>query len=269
MLDRIETANSLTEIAGVRIELIKRGTGRPLLLLHPAIGIKSTDRVIEELARSFTLIAPSHPGFGRSELPRAMTTVDDLAYFYLDLIEALDLREVILAGLSFGGWIATEIAIKSTERLSHLVLADAVGIKLSGREQRDIVDIFTTRQSEVDRLAYHDPRIGAVDHATISDDDAHILFRNREATALFAWSPYMYDPKLAGRLHRIRVPTLVLWGASDRIALPDYGRAYSKLIAGAQFELIEDAGHYPHIERPDLFARKIVEFVSRAQRGAP
>src|SRR4051794_27140448 len=74
MLDRIETANSLTEIAGVRIELIKRGTGRPLLLLHPAIGIKSTDRVIEELARSFTLIAPAHPGFGRSELPRAITT---------------------------------------------------------------------------------------------------------------------------------------------------------------------------------------------------
>ena len=153
MLDRIETANGLTDIAGVRIELIKRGTGRPLLLLHPAIGIKSADRAIEELARSFTVIAPSHPGFGRSELPRAMTTVDDLAYFYLDVMDALDLRDVVLAGVSFGGWIAAEIAIKSTERLSHLVLADAVGIKLGDREQRDIVDIFTTKQSEVDRLA--------------------------------------------------------------------------------------------------------------------
>ncbi len=170
---------------------------------------------------------------------------------------------MVLAGLSFGGLIAAEIAIKSTERLSHLVLADAVGIKLGGREQRDIVDIFTTRQSEVDRLAYHDPSIGAVDDTTISDNDADILFRTREATALFAWSPYMYDPKLAGRLHRIRVPTLVLWGASDRIVSPDYGRAYSALIAGAQFDLIEDAGHYPHVERPDLFARQIVEFVSR------
>src|SRR3982074_119060 len=106
MLDRIETANNLTDIAGVRIELIKRGTGRPLLLLHPEIGIKSTDRVIEELARSFTVIAPSHPGFGRSELPRAMTTVDDLAYFYLDLMDALDLRDLVLAGVSFGGWVA-------------------------------------------------------------------------------------------------------------------------------------------------------------------
>jgi pimeloyl-ACP methyl ester carboxylesterase len=182
-------------------------------------------------------------------------------------MDALDLRDVVLAGLSFGGWIAAEIAIKSTGRLSHVVLADAVGIKLGDREQRDIVDIFTTRQSEVDRLAFHDPTIAAIDHASISDEDAHVLFRNREATALFAWSPYMYDPKLASRLHRIRVPTLVLWGASDRIVSPDYGRAYSKLIAGAQFELIEDAGHYPHIERPELFTRKIVEFVSRARRG--
>jgi pimeloyl-ACP methyl ester carboxylesterase len=267
MLDRPETANTLTEIAGVRIDLIKRGTGRPLLLLHPAIGIKPTDRVIEDLTGSFTVIAPSHPGFGRSELPRAMTTVDDLAYFYLDVMDALDLRNVVLAGVSFGGWIAAEIAIKSTERISHLVLADAVGIKLGNREQRDIVDIFTTKQSEVDRLAFHDPKIAAIDHASISDDDAHILFRNREATALFAWSPYMYDPKLAGRLHRIKIPTLVLWGASDGIALPDYGRAYSRLISGAQFELIEDAGHYPHIERPDLFTRKIVEFVSHTKRG--
>jgi pimeloyl-ACP methyl ester carboxylesterase len=265
MLDRTE--DGLTEIAGARIELIKRGSGRPLLLLHPAIGIKATDAVIDRLAQSFTVLAPSHPGFGRSELPRAMTTVDDLAYFYLDLMEELDLRETVVAGISFGGWIAAEIAIKSTQRLSHLVLADAVGIKLGDREHRDIADIFTTKQSEVDRLAYHDPKLAAVDHATISDDDALIMFRNREAAALFAWSPYMYDPKLAGRLHRIRVPTLVLWGASDRIVSSDYGRAYAKLIAGAQFELIEQAGHYPHLERPDLFAQKVVDFAARAQPG--
>jgi pimeloyl-ACP methyl ester carboxylesterase len=264
MLDRSEAQDGLTEIAGTRIELIKRGSGRPLLLLHPAIGIKATDSVIDRLARSFTVLAPSHPGFGRSELPRTMTTVDDLAYFYLDLMEALDLRETVVAGISFGGWIAAAIAIKSTERISHLVLADAVGIKLGDREHRDIADIFTTKHSEADRLAYHDPTLAAVDHTTISDDDAQIMFRNREATALFAWSPYMYDPKLAGRLHRIRVPTLVLWGASDRIVSPDYGRAYAKLIAGAQFELIEQAGHYPHLERPDLFAERTIDFVARA-----
>lgn len=265
MLDRSEAQDGLTEIAGARIELIKRGSGRPLLLLHPAIGIKATDAVIDRLAQSFTVLAPSHPGFGRSELPRGMTTVDDLAYFYLDLMEALDLREAVVAGISFGGWIAAEIAIKSIERISHLMLADAVGIKLGDREHRDIADIFTVKQSEVDRLAYHDPTLAAVDHSAISDDDAHIMFRNREATALFAWSPYMYDPKLAGRLRRIRVPTLVLWGASDRIVSPDYGRAYARLIPSAQFELIEQAGHYPHLERPELFAQRIVDFAAHPQ----
>lgn len=264
MLDRVEVKDALTEIAGVRIELIRRGRGRPLLFLHPAIGLKPTDPVLDELAKTFAVLAPSHPGFGKSELPPHITTVDDLAYFYLDLMEALDLRDVTLAGVSFGGWIAADIAIKSTARVSRLVLADAVGIKVSDREQRDIVDIFTTRQSEIDRLAYHDPKLGAVDHAAISDEDAETLFRNREATALFAWSPYMYDPKLASRLHRIRVPTLFLWGASDRIATPDYGRAYSRLIPGARFELIDEAGHYPHLERPETFARRIADFA-----GAP
>ncbi len=89
------------------------------------------------------------------------------------------------------------------------------------------------------------------------------MFRNREATALFAWSPYMYNPKLASRLHRVRVPTLFLWGASDRIASPEYGRAYSRLVPGSQFDLIDDAGHYPHLERPEIFARRIADFAGR------
>src|SRR5262245_27740695 len=113
MLDRSNFADNFTDIAGARIELIERGRGRPLLLLHPAMGIKGSDQAIDHLARSFRVLAPSHPGFGRSDLPRGMNTVDDLAYFYLDVMDALDLRDVVLAGSSFGGWIAAEIAIKS------------------------------------------------------------------------------------------------------------------------------------------------------------
>ena len=130
-----------------------------------------------------------------------------------------------------------------------------------------MVDIFTTAQSELDRLGYHDPSVAAIDHASISEADAGLMFRNRETTALFAWSPCMHDPKLAARLHRIRIPTLVLWGESDRIAPVDYGRAYAKRIPGARFELIERAGHYPHLENPDLFARRICDFIDPAQAG--
>jgi len=95
----------------------------------------------------------------------------------------------------------------------------------------------------------------------MSDDDALVMFRNAESTALFAWSPYMHNPKLSSRLHRIRVPTMVLWGASDRIASPAYGRAYSDKIPGARFVEIAAAGHYPHLEQPEAFAREIVEFI--------
>ncbi len=251
-------------INGVRVEMIERGSGRPLLFLHPAIGLDRDAPVLEALALRARVIAPSHPGFGRSELPKGMSTVDDLAYFYLDLLDALDLRDVIVAGVGLGGWIAAEIAVKSTARLSHLVLANAVGIKVGDRETRDIVDIFALLDDEFAALAYCDPALGKRDYKALPPVEALIAARNREATARFGWSPYMHDPKLKGRLHRIRIPTLVLWGTHDRILSEPYGRAYAAAIPGARFEPIERAGHLPHIEQPDSFARQLFAFVDQA-----
>jgi pimeloyl-ACP methyl ester carboxylesterase len=250
-------------IAGTEVEILTCGQGRPLLFLHPHIGFDHEAPFIAQLAKNFRVIAPSHPGFGRSALPSFMTSVDDLAYFYLDLLAALDLREAVVVGVSFGGWIAASIAVKTTDRISRLILADPVGLKLSGPETRDIVDIFTTKQQEVEALAYHRGVSPGKDMKTMSEDELLVLFRNRESTARFAWSPYMRDPKLAHRLHRIAVPTLVLWGESDRIALPDYGRAYAAQIPGAAFETIREAGHFPHVEQPETFAQKITQFVNR------
>ncbi len=121
-------------VNNIRVELIERGRGKPLLFLHPEIGIEPTSPVLDRLASRTRVLAPVHPGFGRSEQPKSFDTVDDLAYFYLDLLEQLDLRQIIVVGVSFGGWIAAEIAIKSGERLSHLVLANAIGIKVGDRE---------------------------------------------------------------------------------------------------------------------------------------
>jgi pimeloyl-ACP methyl ester carboxylesterase len=231
-----------------------------LLFLHPGIGIEPTAPVLERLARGARVIAPSHPGFGRSDVPRWMNTVDDLAYFYLDFLDALDLRDVILVGVSLGGWIAASLAVKSTERLAGLVLANAIGIKPGDRETRDIADIFALTEEELEALAYHDPALGRRDYKAMPDADVMIAARNREALARFAWSPYMHDPKLTHRLHRIRIPTLLLWGASDRILSQAYGRAYCDLIPGARLEPIERAGHFPHLEQPDEFARRVLAF---------
>jgi pimeloyl-ACP methyl ester carboxylesterase len=125
---------SVVAVNGANVEVIERGRGTPLVFLHPEIGIDRNAPVIEHLARAARVIAPSHPGFGRSELPpKGITTVDDLSYFYLDFLEALDLTEVTLVGVALGGWIAAEIAVKSTARIARLVLANPVGIKVSDR----------------------------------------------------------------------------------------------------------------------------------------
>jgi pimeloyl-ACP methyl ester carboxylesterase len=253
-------------VNNIRVELIERGGGKPLLFLHPGIGIDPTPPVLDRLAVRARVLAPVHPGFGRSEQPKSFDTVDDLAYFYLDLLEQLDLRHVIVVGVSFGGWIAAEIAIKGTERLSHLILANAVGIKIGDRETRDIVDIYAIPESQFLQLAYFNPAVGTHDYKTMPEAQVLAAARNREATARYAWSPYMHDPKLRDRLHRIRIPTLVLWGASDRILSEPYGRAYCAAITGARFELIEDAGHFPHLEQPEIFANRIFAFVEETSQ---
>jgi pimeloyl-ACP methyl ester carboxylesterase len=249
------------KVHNIQLEIIDRGEGRPLLFLHPGIGIDPKAPVLDRLATRARLIAPSHPGFGNSEQPRSFTTVDDLAYFYLDLLEHLDLKHVTIVGVSLGGWIAAEMAVKSTQRISRLVLANTVGIKVGDRETRDIADVFAKTEKDLNELVYFDPSTAARDYKTMADADVRTVARNREATARYAWSPYMHNPKLKGRLHRIRIPTLILWGAADRVLSESYGRAFCAAIAGARFVTIERAGHYPHIEQPDVFADRVQAFI--------
>ena len=260
MLQRAETASDSIIVEGTHIDLIERGKGRPVLFLHAENGIESTAAAIEELAKSARVIAPTHPGFGRSDVPKGMHTVDDLSYFYLDLLDQLDLRDVTLVGVAFGAWIAAEIAVKSTARLGRLVMANAVGIKVSDRETRDIADIFALTEPEYLEIAYCDPNAGRRDYKSLPPAEVVAAARAREATARFAWSPYFHDPRLKSRLHRIRIPTLFLWGAHDRMVSEAFGRAYCAMIPGARFEAIERAGHFPHQEQPRIFARKVLEF---------
>jgi pimeloyl-ACP methyl ester carboxylesterase len=254
------TANSLV-VDGARVEVIERGSGPPLLFLHAENGIEAAAAAIEELAKTAHVIAPMHPGFGRSELPKGMRTVDDLSYFYLDLFDQLDLSDLTVVGVSFGAWLAAEIAVKSTARLSRLVMANAVGIKVGDRETRDIADIFALTEPEYLDIAYCDPNVGRRDYKALPDAEVLAAARNREATARFAWSPYFHNPRLKSRLHRIRIPALFLWGMHDRMLSEAYGRAYCAMIPGARFEPIERAGHFPHQEQPKVFAERVLAFV--------
>jgi pimeloyl-ACP methyl ester carboxylesterase len=247
-------------VAGTRVDMIERGAGPPLLFLHAENGIEPSLAAIEQLAKSARVFAPTHPGFGRSELPKGMRSVDDLSYFYLDLLDQLDLDDLIVVGVSFGAWLAAEIAVKSTARLSRLVMANAVGIKVGDRETRDIADIFAITDPEYLDITYCDPNIGSRDYKAVPEAEVLAAARAREATARFAWSPYFHNPRLKSRLHRIRIPTLFLWGGHDRMLSEAYGRAYCAAIPGARFELIERAGHFPDHEQPKLFAERVLAF---------
>lgn len=249
-------------VDGIRLEVIERGQGRPFVFLHGEEGLDPQAPFLDLLAAQGRVIAPSHPGFGHSPEVERIDTVDDLAYLYLDLLAEQDLRQVVLVGSSLGGWVAAEMAVKCTDRIAALILLAPVGIKVGDRETRDMPDIFALPPAEVARLQYDDPRRAVVDPSSLSDDELTVIVRNREATALYAWEPYFHNPKLRQRLHRVTVPTLLLWGAHDRFVTPGYyGAAYRDLIAGAKLEIVEQAGHFPHLEQPQACAARIRAFL--------
>jgi pimeloyl-ACP methyl ester carboxylesterase len=259
--------SSATElIDGVKVDIVRAGAGKTLLFLHSVDGVDPQADWFVELAESFHVVAPWHPGFGHSEWPREFRSIGDLAFFYLELIRELEIEDAVLVGASFGGWLAAEIAIRSVGAFSHVVLVDPVGIKIGGREDRDITDVFSISQDEIARLLYHDPNRGARDYSTLSDPELLAIARSREAYTYYGWNPYMHNPGLRRWLRRIRVPTLVVWGESDGIVTPDYGRVFAAEIPAARFEVIDEAGHYAHVEQPHAFSSLVRSFVDD---GAP
>jgi len=253
----------MRSVHGVDLEIVEQGQGRPMLWLHGEEGPDPGARFLDALAGHGRVLAPTHPGYGRSPDSDTIDTVDDLAYLYLDLLAERDLRDAVVIGASLGGWIAAEMAVKSAERIGRLVLAAPMGIKVGDRETRDIPDIFALHPDEVTKLLYHDPARVAVDYGTLSDAQLTVIARNREATTLYVWEPYFHNPKLRQRLHRITVPTLVVWGAEDRFVAADYyGAAYRTAIPGARFEIIGDAGHFPHLEQPVALTERVHRFMN-------
>jgi pimeloyl-ACP methyl ester carboxylesterase len=248
-------------IAGVSLDLEERGEGRPLLFLHPGEGLGPHREWLDLLARQHRVIAPHHPGWGNSALPNWLSTVDDLAYLYLDLAATLELRDAVLVGACFGGWIAAEMAVRDTRRFGRLVLVDPLGIKVGGVLDRDIADMHALPHDEYMRRAWFDPAKGERDLTQLPETELAGIARGREAFALFGWKPYMHNPRLKRWLHRIDIPTLLLWGERDGIVTTAYGEAWCAEIPGARMEVIAGAGHFPHWEQPLDFADRISRFV--------
>jgi pimeloyl-ACP methyl ester carboxylesterase len=250
-------------IRGIKTEITEGGSGPTLLFLHSGYEREIDSDTLAPLAKHFRVIAPSHPGFGASDLPPEISTVDDLSYFYLDLIQQLRLTAVALVGVSFGAWLASEITTKSTAEVRCLVLGSPLGYKVSDPEDVDVADIFCLSQQDHYKLAFHSG--GPLQRTKVDDATAHRIARNNEAITLFAFSPYMHNRALASRVHRIQIPTLLIWGKSDEMTSAAYRTAVKRLFPNADETGVDRAGHYLHVEQPQRFAEIIEDFANRTQ----
>ncbi len=228
------------------ITLTDAGAGRPVLVLHGGGGPFTVAPIADHLSETMRVITPTHPGWNGAPRPDSLATIGDLAAAYLELLEAEDLRDVLVVGSSLGGWVGAEIAVRDQgARVGGLVLIDATGIQVQGQP---ITDFFSLDARGVAEHAWYDPERGYRDPATIPPEQAAVQRANMATMAVLARD--MYDPELRARLGQVKIPVLVVWGEADRIVTPAYGAAYAAAFPNARFERIPKAGHLPQLEEP-------------------
>ena len=248
---------SAVQFNAVRSNADERGAGRPVVFLHGGAGPASVSGFADLLADATgtRVIVPTHPGFGGTPRPDALTTVSGLAEVYAGLLDVLDLEDATVIGNSIGGWITAELAVRGSERLGRIALVDAVGIKVAGHP---VASGLTPEQ--LTQHAWYDPsKAPSVDPASLPAAALEVMAGNRATLAMYGGP--MTDATLLGRLAGIAVPALVLWGEADRIGDVEYGRAFAAAIPGARFEVLPRTGHVPQMESPDLLLEALRAFV--------
>ncbi|MDB5409234.1 MAG: alpha/beta hydrolase [Rhodospirillales bacterium] len=253
-----EARHEFIDIDGCKLSVNRAGTGEKLLFLHGAGGAARWAPFMADLADRYEVIVPEHPGFGRSDTPPWLENVGDLAYFYLDFIEREKLGKVHLVGTSLGGWIAAELAVRDQAPLATLTLVAPAGIHLEGVPKGDI---FLWTPEQMTRNLVASPALAEQMLAMpVSDAEQRVALQNSFTMAKLSWQPRLYNPHLAKWLHRVTVPTQILWGDQDKVIPTPYGEAFKSLIPGSRLQIFSDCGHVPQIEKKDDFVAAIADF---------
>jgi pimeloyl-ACP methyl ester carboxylesterase len=253
------TTYTITDVP-VSVEETGSADGRPFLLLHGGAGPVSFRSFAAYLAarRPARVLVPVHPGFDGTPRPETLHDVRGLAALYVALIDELGLDGVTVVGNSIGGWIAAEMALLAGPRIAGVIVVNGVGIEVP---DHPVADFFALSMDELAEKSYFEPDRFRMDPSAFDDATKARMAGNRSAIALYAGTA-MTDPTLIDRLKSAAVPVLVLWGQSDRIVDPDYGRAYADAIPGATYLPVEHSGHLPQLETPDRVLEPIWSFTA-------
>ena len=251
----------VVHVAGKDVQLFSGGDGPPLLYFHGA-GVYWWLPAHDRLAARRRVLIPVHPGFGRSPAREEIESMEDLVFHALDVLDALALERADMIGLSLGGWLAAELAVRHPERVGRLVLVDAAGTRVPGVERPDL---FLCPPPKARELLFADPA-SELARTVVPDvpppDRVETALRGREAAARLLWNPHVQYRKLTSRLHRVKAPTLIVWGAQDRLLPQALGEAYQRGIAGATLVTIDRCGHLPPLEQPERFADVVLKFLA-------
>ena len=247
-----------------KLQVFRGGSGPQLVYLHSAAG-ESVIPVLEDLAADHDVVVPVFPGFGESEGIAQIDGMEDAVFHLLDVWELLELRQPIVVGCSLGGWMALELCTRYPDRLGRMVLVNPVGIRVEGAP---IAEMFGRPPGELAQMLFSDQDhpVAAAMHAMgefagdvgreteIPVEVVLPMWKAISATAKLAWDPYLHNPKLAGRLRRADVPTLVVVGADDGLVPAPVPEAIAAALPDARLVVLDDAAHMLPLERPDELA---------------
>lgn len=252
------------KVRDVTIKLHRAGVGETVIFLHGAGGMPPWLPFFDALAAEHTLLVPEHPGFGASDDPPWIRNVSDLAMFYLELFESLEIKNAHLIGNSLGGWIAAEILIRDRARFKSLTLLSPAGIRVPGIPAGDT---FIWGPEEGVRNLFHDQSFADRMLAQPpSDEQLDVMLKNRFTVTKLGWQPRWFNPDLEKWLHRVKLPSLILWGEEDQVMPPAYAALWQERLPEARLVRVPACGHLPHIEKGAQVSREVCEFLKGVSR---
>lgn len=267
--------NRIIDVRGRKVELIEAGQGAPVLYLHDMWDVHTAQGGMfpfhEALAGKFRVTAPAHPGCGESTGVSDIIDIDDLAFHYLDVLDALSIKSATIVGVGLGGWIAAEMAVRNPERVGRMALIGSFGIQALDAL---IADVFMYSQhrdggvmQELREILFMDAG-SQIAHSLVPDGRVNVADEVKRYKSLtiggrVGWEPpYFHNRKLKDRLRRVACPTLLVWGAHDRFVPVANGRAFAEAIPDASLKILSGSGHSVIIEEPKACLDLVAPFLA-------